>query len=132
MKRRELLLASGALGALATARVSAQAKSPAIIGWLFVSTPAAQVIPLRNFKADLARLGHVEGRDYVVEARWTGGSPEPAPALARELVALKPAVIVTASTAGIDAVRKATATIPILGRSTRCSKMPRSRPHSRT
>jgi putative ABC transport system substrate-binding protein len=114
VKRRELLLASGALGALATARVSAQPKRPRTIGWFSVSDKESQLPTLRAFSASMAKLGHVEGRDFVFEGRWSSGKIETLPALAKELVALKPAVIVTASTAAIDALKKATSTIPIV------------------
>ncbi len=77
MKRRELILATGALGALAATRTRAQAKAPRIVGWLFPFTKEGQKDALRDFAADLAKLGQVEGRDYVIEGRWTGGSVEP-------------------------------------------------------
>ena len=114
MNRRDLLLASGALGALAAARAGAQAQKRRIIGWLFAARKEMQTTVLSDFSADLARLGHVEGRDYVIEGRWTGGAVEPLPALARELVALEPAVIITAGSAAISALQKASSTVPVV------------------
>ena len=114
MKRRALLLASGALAAIAAARAGAQPKKPRIIGWLFASTKEIQRTALQDFSADLARLGHVEGRDYVIEGRWSNGGVEPLTALARELVALKPAVIITAGSAAISALQKESNTVPIV------------------
>jgi len=76
--------------------------------------PAPRCCSLKDFTAQLERLGHVEGRDFVIEGRWTGGGLEQLPALARELVALKPATIVTGGTAAIAALRKETSTVPIV------------------
>lgn len=114
MKRREVLVAAGAWGALAAARAQAQAKQPRIIGWLFPITKEVQKDVLRDFSSDLALLGHVEGRDYVIEGRWTGGGVEPLPAFARELVALGPALIVTGGTAAITALKAASSTVPVV------------------
>ena len=56
----------------------------------------------------------MEGRNITTEARWSDGSPDRLPALARELVALKPDVIVASSTQAIRAAKDATTTIPIV------------------
>lgn len=66
------------------------------------------------FRNRLRELGLVEGRDVVYEARFARGAPERLPALAAELVALKPDIIVTAATPASSAVKKATASIPIV------------------
>src|SRR5688572_23968552 len=61
-----------------------------------------------GFRQGLRDLGYVEGRNIVTEARWSEGSPDRLPALARELVALKPDVIVASSTQAIRAAKDAT------------------------
>ncbi len=66
------------------------------------------------FRTVLRERGHVEGRDILIEARWADDRTERLPALAAELVALGPAVILTASSAGVAACRRATSTIPIV------------------
>lgn len=114
MNRRDLLLASGALVSLAATRAGALAKSPRVIGWLSVFTRESQKDVIHDFGVHLARLGHLEGRDFVFEGRWSDGRVDALPALARELVAMKPAVLVTAGTAGIEALKNATSTIPIV------------------
>ena len=114
MRRRDVLIAASAWGALAATRARAQAKKPRLIGWLSPFTKENQKDVLRDFSSDLARLGQVEGRDYVIEGRWTGGSVEPLPALARELVALGPALIVTAGTAAIAALKAASDKVPVV------------------
>jgi putative tryptophan/tyrosine transport system substrate-binding protein len=64
--------------------------------------------------AGLRTLGYVEGKNVVIEYRWAEGNLERLPQLARELVALKPDVLVTHSTPGARAAQQATATIPIV------------------
>jgi putative ABC transport system substrate-binding protein len=59
-------------------------------------------------------LGYVEGRDFVIEGRYFGDSPERLPALAAELVALAVDVIVVGSPPVPEAVKRATSTIPIV------------------
>jgi putative tryptophan/tyrosine transport system substrate-binding protein len=69
---------------------------------------------LDAFRSELKRLGHVDGRDLVIEARWGENKLERLPALAADVVALKPAVILTASSGGIVACKKATTDIPFV------------------
>ena len=57
----------------------------------------------------------MEGRDYVLEDRYADGDASRMPLLAEELVRLKPDVIVTATTPGVLAVKRITASIPIVG-----------------
>ena len=67
-----------------------------------------------GLRQGLRDLGYVEGRNISIEARWSGGSPDRLPALARELVALKPDVIVASSTQAVRAAKDATTTIPVV------------------
>ena len=95
MKRRELILASGAWIALTAAHARAQpAQALRRIAWLSASAPETQTANLAGFRAKLKDLGYVEGRDFAIDFRWAGGRPERLPAFARELIALKPAVVV--------------------------------------
>jgi putative ABC transport system substrate-binding protein len=59
--------------------------------------------------------GYVEGENYVFELRSAEGKPDRLPEVAAELVQLKPDVILV-STCGapLDAMRRATSTIPIV------------------
>ncbi len=98
MKRRELIAASGALCVLAAARSFAQApKAPRRIGWLMPGAADSFKLVAEAFAAKLKELGYVEGRDYVIEKRMSEGRLETLAPLARELVALKPDVLLTAS-----------------------------------
>ena len=67
----------------------------------------------RELLAALARLGFVEGRDFAYEERHWNHQDE-APRLARELIALKPDVIVAAGPPSIVAIKAATDRVPIV------------------
>jgi putative ABC transport system substrate-binding protein len=62
----------------------------------------------------LRDLGYVEGRNLVIEARYSEGRDERLPGLANELVRLNVDVIVAGATTPVHAARNATATIPIV------------------
>jgi putative tryptophan/tyrosine transport system substrate-binding protein len=62
----------------------------------------------------LRDLGYVEGQNIVLEYRFAAGQLERLPALAAELVHLQVDLIVTSSTAGAQAAKGATETVPIV------------------
>ncbi len=62
----------------------------------------------------LRELGYVEDQNLAVERRWAEGRAERYHELAAELVALKPDVIVAATTPSVSAAKQATSTIPIV------------------
>jgi putative tryptophan/tyrosine transport system substrate-binding protein len=59
-------------------------------------------------------LGYVEGKNIAIEYRYTEGELDRLPDLAAELVRLNVDGIVTATISSVRAVKKATATIPIV------------------
>ena len=63
----------------------------------------------------LQELGYVEGRDLEIVYRYADGDYTRLPALADELVKLKPQVVVSAPATGVLAVNRAAPTIPIVG-----------------
>ncbi len=65
-------------------------------------------------KDGLVRLGWVEGRNLIVDRRGAGGEQERLPALAAELVALKPDLIVAVAPQPTRAAKDAAGTIPIV------------------
>jgi putative ABC transport system substrate-binding protein len=66
------------------------------------------------FRNRLRELGLVDGKDVTYEVRYARGDNERLPALAAELVALKPDILVTISTPPTSALIKATSSIPIV------------------
>jgi putative ABC transport system substrate-binding protein len=70
--------------------------------------------PWEGLRQGLRDLGYVDGGNVTYEWRWSQGSPDRLPALARELVALKPEVIVVSGSQAARAAKDATSTIPIV------------------
>jgi putative ABC transport system substrate-binding protein len=70
--------------------------------------------PWDGFRRGLRDLGYVDGRNLSIEWRWSEGKPDRFPALAMELVALRPDVIVASGTQAIRAAMEATSAIPIV------------------
>jgi putative ABC transport system substrate-binding protein len=62
----------------------------------------------------LARLGWVEGRNLIVDKRGAGGEQDRLPALAAELVALKPDVLIAVAPQPTRAAKDVAGTIPIV------------------
>ena len=108
---RGLLLAF-ALSWLALAPVRAQEPGRIYRFSGLVQRPAALDLVRSVTLPELAKRGFVEGRNLVLDTR--AGNPPEVPVLARELVALKADVIMAVASIPIDAVRAATAVIPIV------------------
>jgi putative ABC transport system substrate-binding protein len=66
------------------------------------------------FDDKMRSLGWVAGKNFRLERRWTGLDPDRYPALAKELVALGPDIIVAMNTATLRALRRETQSIPLV------------------
>jgi len=66
------------------------------------------------FQQKLRELGWHEGHNITFERRFADGKLDRLPALAAELVRLRPDVIVTGGTQAVQAVQQATTAIPIV------------------
>jgi putative ABC transport system substrate-binding protein len=105
------------LGATATAqeyKAQQQAGKVYRIGFLGNSTEALEANLVGPFREGLRQRGYVESRDLTIEYRWADGAYERFPALIAELIALKLDIIVTAGTPAALAVKRTTATIPVV------------------
>src|SRR5882724_745267 len=94
MKRRRFLAALG--GAALAGPIAAVAQQPAgvpRIGVLMGANPGTEAAKFDAFRGALERLGYVDGQTIVLELRYAMGQPDRFASLARELVALAPAVI---------------------------------------
>jgi putative ABC transport system substrate-binding protein len=80
------------------------------IGYLAAGSPP----PDNAFLAGLRELGYVEGRNIIIESRFSDGKHERLFGLASELIALKVDVIVTTGTPAAFAAKRATSAIPIV------------------
>jgi putative ABC transport system substrate-binding protein len=88
-----------------------------LVGVLRPGNPSADFDPkslLSAFRQGLRDLGYVEGQTIRLAYRFADGHGDRLPALAVELVALQPDVIVTNATLGALAAQQATTTIPIV------------------
>jgi putative tryptophan/tyrosine transport system substrate-binding protein len=63
---------------------------------------------------ELRKLGWMDGRNLQVDHRWAAGNPDRATTMAKQLVALKPEVLVGHTTPSVIALRKQTEVIPIV------------------
>jgi putative ABC transport system substrate-binding protein len=94
----------------------ADAQQPARIpriGILIAASASFYSARVEAFRQRLRELGYVEGKNIVIEYRYTEGKLERLPDLAAELVSLKVDVIVTTGP-GILAAKKASPTMPIV------------------
>ena len=106
-----LLLAIAAVGPPIDAQPAARIPKIAFLG----GTTQVEITHLiAAFKQGLRELGYVEGKTVLLEVRLAEGTVERFPQLARELVTLKPDVIVATSDVAIASVRRETQTIPIV------------------
>jgi len=87
------------------------------IGYLGNSSPSLESNLVDAFREGLRQRGYVGGQNLVIKFQWAEGHDERYPLLARELVRLKPDVILTAGTPGTLAVKQATRSIPIVAAS---------------
>lgn len=115
--RRKFILTLGA-GSLA-ASLSSFAQSPGKVWRIGIlanrNRPASiESDPYGYFMSAMRDLGYVDGKNLKVEFRWAQGQHERLDELAAELVRLKVDVIVVAGAQDIDAVRRATSTIPVV------------------
>ena len=116
MKRREFIALLGAASLdWPTATPAQPADKLHRIGYLSLGSPAAEATRFNAFRAGLAALGHVEGKNLAIETRWLDGRAyDQLAALAAELVDLKVDVIVTYATPGVRAAQRATTQTPIV------------------
>jgi putative ABC transport system substrate-binding protein len=102
-------------GAAATLPLATRAQQPLPMVGILRINPKEFEIFAEPFRHDMKELGWEEGRNIRFEFVWAGGRNEDVPALARDLAARQPDIIVTFGNLGLSAVQRATATIPIVG-----------------
>jgi putative tryptophan/tyrosine transport system substrate-binding protein len=115
MRRREFIAA--VIGGATAWPFPARAQSPAPprIGWISLASPEdAESSPFFDaFRAGLRDLGYVEGENLLLEARWARGDPERGVELAKDLVRLGVAAIVSQG-AAIRVVRPVAGPVPVI------------------
>jgi putative tryptophan/tyrosine transport system substrate-binding protein len=114
MKRRAFLMGGATSAALAALPVIAQPGAKRFrIGFLATTAEATAKPVVDAFVAGLADRGYRLGGNAILEIRYADGNPERLSGLARELIALKPDVLVGAEPAAV-VLKQQTATIPIV------------------
>jgi putative ABC transport system substrate-binding protein len=114
LRSRRLLLAVLALALAFVGVAQSQVPKTHRVGYLQTASAEEQAHLTRAFEDAMRELGYTEGRNVVYERRFADGDPGRLPGLAAELVALKVDVIVTGANPVIDAVKKATSSIPVV------------------
>jgi putative ABC transport system substrate-binding protein len=116
MKTHGLLMPALATGVLLLPfEASAQTSAKVYRIGMLEMTPSDLSSPNQMaFYEELRQRGYVEGQNLVVERRNAAGQLDQLPALARELVALSPDLIVASAPQANRAVKDATSTIPIV------------------
>ena len=84
------------------------------IGYLTGNSPSTNAARIEAFRQGLRELGYVEGKNIIIEWRYSEGKADRLPALAAELVRVKVEVIVTTGPGPTRAAKEATTTIPIV------------------
>ena len=103
---------------LCTVAVIAEAQQPTKVPRIgFVSGIGGPSNPGPNvvgFRQGLRDFGYIEGKNILVEYRYTEGKGDRNPSLVAELVQLKVDVLVVGGPGGLSAAKQATKTIPIV------------------
>ena len=100
--------------------VSAEAQQAKKIPWVgFLSNRVKPTVTSRDFAEDafrdgLRRLGYEEGKNILIEYRYSEGADERLPNLVAELLKLKVDLIFSATLRGLRAAQQATKTVPIV------------------
>jgi len=115
MNRRSFVsTAAGALLVRAFPANAQPAKKVPRIGVLHLGTPASAPQSVEAFRQGLREHGYEEGKNIVVERRYTESRRERVAEVAAEFVRLKVDVIVTSLDVATAAVKQQTQTIPIV------------------
>ena len=111
-RRRQFLIATGAWLVVPIPAISLEPGKVWRIGYVHLRSGPSERD--EAFRAELRRLGYVEGQNLVIVDRWTSGSVDRLPEIAAEFVALKVDAIVASSRQATEAARRTTSSIPIV------------------
>jgi len=116
MRRREFIRFLGGAAAFAplAARAQQVIKRP-LVAWLGGGSRQVATRNLNAFLEGLREHGHEDGKNIDIVYRWADGDMSRFPTLAKELVALNPAVVVSAANAGAVVLKQTTSAIQIVG-----------------
>lgn len=112
LRRRELI--AGLASAAALRPRAARAQKRRLVGALWAGSAEIDKAFDAALRRGLAEGGFVEGRNLAIAERYAGGDPARLPALASELAALKPGVIVAAGSISALAAHRAAPEVPVV------------------
>ena len=112
--RRRCLLALAAVCACGPVRGQPAGERTARIAIIDVDAPSVRAEYWAAFRKRLADEGFAEGKRLTIDARYANGERAKLGAIAAEVAATNPDVIVTVTTTVAEAAKKATSTIPIV------------------
>src|SRR5712691_355633 len=119
-KRRDFITLLGGAAAAwplaaraAVAQPSERTRRIAMLSGFAATDPEAQA-RVAALHEGLKELGWAEGRNIRIEFRWGTGEADQMRALAKELIDLKPDLIIGTATPAVTALVQETKTIPIL------------------
>jgi putative ABC transport system substrate-binding protein len=116
IKRREFIAGLGGAAVWPVIGRAQQAERMRHVGVLMsvIQEDPGGAADVMAFRQGLAELGWIEGRNIYVQFRWPGGDIERIQTFAKELVGLRPDVLIGRSTPTTAALKQETATIPII------------------
>ena len=117
MRRREFIAAFGCMAAVWPVAVHAQQDGRArrvgfLMGFDERDVEAQDWVSI--FKQELVQLGWTDGRNTRMDVRWSGDRVDRIRLIAKELVGLRPDVILAGGTPATAALQRETRTIPIV------------------
>ena len=115
MQRRQILhLTAAVLAAFSLPALAQPEKRVRRIGYLSGSNAQNNPGWLAAFRQGMAELRWVEGRDYVIDARYANGVAPAMPVLAAELVATQPDLLLVSADGAVRNLAQRTKSIPIV------------------
>jgi putative ABC transport system substrate-binding protein len=116
MKRREFITLGGAFAAWPFAARAQHSDGMRRVGLLvgYSEGDAEGQASVAVFRQRLQELGWTEGRNIRIDTRWAGADPDKARTFAKELVGMRPDVMVPSSNLVTEIVQRETSTIPIV------------------
>jgi putative ABC transport system substrate-binding protein len=114
VKRRTICAGLAALPLAAALPARGQSGAPFRIAWVTTDRKDAPLPNLEAFRAGLADLGHVEGKNVAIEV-WSGeGTGERVGQMAGAIVASRPDVVVAAGGSALFPLVRAGMTLPLV------------------
>ena len=115
MQRRRLLcLAASGLATLSFPVLAQTGHQVRRIGFLSLGSAQSVAAYFAAFRQGMLELRWIEGRDYVIDARYANGVAQAGPALAAELVTARPDLLLVPAEEHARLLARGTKTIPIV------------------